>query len=101
MTYAQSLFTTHERRVLALAAAFVLLLTPELAFAQADVENMAQTVLGLLTGTLAKTFATIGFVICGYLYLVGRTQVSTLISVIIGCFIVFGAGWLVDLISGA
>lgn len=86
-------------RTLALTLAVSLVLLPELAWAQANVENMAQQVLDLLTGTLAKTFATIAFVVCGFLYFTGRGNVGTLISVTIGCFIVFGAGWLVNLIS--
>jgi len=86
-------------RTLALTLAITLILLPEFAWAQANIENMAQQVLDLLTGTLAKTFATIAFVVCGFLYFTGRGNVGTLISVTIGCFIVFGAGWLVNLIS--
>lgn len=86
-------------RTLALTLAITLILLPEFGWAQANIENMAQQVLDLLTGTLAKTFATIAFVVCGFLYFTGRGNVGTLISVTIGCFIVFGAGWLVNLIS--
>lgn len=86
-------------RILAVAAALSVIVLPELAFAQANVENMAQSILDLLTGNLAKTFASIAFVICGFLYFTGRGSASALISVIIGCFIVFGAGWLVNLIA--
>lgn len=86
-------------RILMLALGIAFMLTPELSWAQANVENMAQQVLDLLTGTLAKTFATIAFVVCGFLYFTGRGSAAALISVTIGCFIVFGAGWLVNLIS--
>jgi type IV secretory pathway VirB2 component (pilin) len=93
---------TIDPRTVHAAAAICLLslvFVPELAFAQANIENMAQQILDLLTGSLAKVFATIAFVICGFLYFTGRGNVSALISVIIGCFIVFGAGWLVNLIA--
>lgn len=77
-----------------------LFLTPEAAMAQSNVNNMAEAILTLLTGPLAKTFATIAVVITGFLYFTGRGSAQTLVSIIVGCFLVFSARWLVGLIAG-
>lgn len=81
-------------------SAFVSLMLATPAHAQANVENMAQSILNLLTGTLAKTAATIALVIVGYMYWAGRASLQLLITVIVGVFIVFSAGWIVTQITG-
>lgn len=87
----------------ALAGATLALL-PVPAWAQAanqtELETMANSILNFLTGPLAKAVAAIAFVVCGYMFFTGNGNKGTLVSVIIGCFIIFGAGWLVDTISG-
>lgn len=88
------------QRALAVGLALTMTLTAEPAFAQANVESMAQSILDLLTGTLAKTVATIAFVIVGYSYWLGKAGLQLLVSVAVGCFIVFGANWLVNLVAG-
>ena len=77
-----------------------LLVTPEAAMAQSNVNNMAESILTLLTGPLAKTFAAIAVVIAGFLYFTGRGSAQTLVSIIVGFFLVFSARWLVGLIAG-
>lgn len=75
------------------------LLAPEAAMAQSNVNNMAESILTLLTGPLAKTFAAIAVVVAGFLYFTGRGSAQTLVSIIVGCFLVFSSRWLVGLIA--
>jgi type IV secretion system protein VirB2 len=89
-----------SRWAIAVCIGLVLFLTPEPAFAQSNVNNMARAILDLLTGPLARTFAAIAVVVCGFLYFTGRGSAQALISVIVGCFLVFSAEWLVGLIAG-
>ncbi|HEX7883712.1 MAG TPA: TrbC/VirB2 family protein [Afipia sp.] len=87
----------------ALAGA-TLALAPAPAWAQAvntnDVETMVDLVLALLTGPIAKGLAAIALVIAGIMFFFGAGNKGLLGSIIIGCFIVFGAGWIVDTVSG-
>lgn len=62
----------------------------------ANLEPLAQGILDLLTGNIAKIFATIAVVIVGYLYWAGRGSASLLFTVIIGCFFVFSSRWIID-----
>ena len=87
-------------RAIAIAFAITALSAPFPALAQASAEGIAQSIFGLLTGQLAKTFAAIAFVICGYLFFMGRMQAAALVSVIVGCLIIFSAEWLVNQIAG-
>jgi type IV secretion system protein VirB2 len=88
--------------VAAAIAAFAL--TPSDAMAQAanqtQVDSMLNSIVNLLTGPIAKTLAIIAFVVAGYMFFFGNGNKMLLGSIIVGCFIVFGAGWLVDTISG-
>lgn len=86
--------------VWAIFLGLALFLTPEAAVAQSNVNNMAESILTLLTGPLAKTFAAIAVVIAGFLYFTGRGSAQVLVSIIVGCFLVFSARWLVGLIAG-
>jgi type IV secretory pathway VirB2 component (pilin) len=80
----------------------LLFMTPSVAHAAsgADLNTMATAILNMLTGPLAKTLATIAVVVCGFMYFTGRGSMQTLVTVIVGCFIVFSASWIVGLISG-
>ena len=86
------------------AAAVVLTLVPVQAFAQAanqtQIDSMINAILGLLTGTIAKGLATIALVVAGFMFFFGHGNKMLLGSIILGCFIVFGAGWVVSTISG-
>ena len=88
------------RWVWAIFLGLALFLTPEAAMAQSNINNMAESILNLLTGPLARTFAAIAVVVAGFLYFTGRGSAQTLVSIIVGCFLVFSARWLVGLIAG-
>lgn len=88
-----------EKWVIAICIGLVLFLTPEPALAQSNINNMARAILDLLTGPLARTFAAIAVVVVGFLYFTGRGSAQALVSVIVGCFLVFSAEWLVGLIA--
>lgn len=85
-------------------AGAALALMPAPAWAQAanqtEVESMVDAILGLLTGPIAKGLAAIALVIAGFMFFFGAGNKGLLGSIIVGCFIVFGAGWVVDTISG-
>lgn len=78
------------------------LTAPDAAFAQgADgITQMAQNILDWLQGTFAKTVATIAVIIVGFMFFTGRASLQLFVTVIIGIFIVFSAGWIVDQITG-
>lgn len=67
---------------------------------QTEVESMVNSILNLLTGPIAKGLAAIALVIAGIMFFFGHGNKGLLGSIIVGCFIVFGAGWIVDTISG-
>lgn len=86
------------------AMAMAALLMPAPAWAQGmnqtQVNSMLTSILNLLTGPIAKTLAAIALVVAGFMFFFGQGNKGLLGSIIVGCFIVFGAGWLVDTISG-
>jgi len=86
-------------------AAALFALAPVQAFAQAanqtQVDTMINSILTMLTGTIAKGLATIALVVAGFMFFFGHGNKALLGSIIVGCFIVFGAGWVVTTISGA
>lgn len=67
---------------------------------QTQVDSMVTSILNLLTGPIAKGLAMIALVVAGLMFFFGHGNKGLLGSIIIGCFIVFGAGWIVDTISG-
>lgn len=66
---------------------------------QTEVETMVNSILNLLTGSIAKGLAGCALAIAGIMFFFGHGNKGLLGSIIIGCFIVFGADWLVDTIS--
>ena len=101
----KSKFVSRWKHASALAAAAVFMLVPVQAFAQAanqtQIDTMINAILGLLTGTIAKGLATIALVVAGFMFFFGHGNKLLLGSIILGCFIVFGAGWVVSTISGS
>jgi type IV secretory pathway VirB2 component (pilin) len=85
----------------ALALGLVSLFAAQPALAQANIEGMANNILNLLTGPLARTFATIALVVVGFLFFTGRGSMGSLVTVLVGVFIVFSARWAVGLITGS
>ena len=73
---------------------------PAFAATGGNIENMANAILDLLTGPLAKTAAAIAIVVCGYMYFTGRGSAQLLVTVIVGCFLVFSSKWLIGLLTG-
>lgn len=94
---------TLTRTLLSLGAiglSMLLVTEPALAQGAANIQSMAESILDLLTGPLAKTLATIGLVVVGYMYWTGRASMSLLWTFIVGCFLVFSARFLVGLLTG-
>ena len=82
--------------------AFVVLLLPDLAWAQAldPVQGVADMFVDFLTGTFARSMAIIGLAVCGFMAMMGRLPWAAALAVIGGIILVFGAAALVDEISG-
>jgi type IV secretory pathway VirB2 component (pilin) len=101
----KSKFESRWKHASSLATAAVFMLVPVQAFAQAanqtQIDTMINAILGLLTGTIAKGLATIALVVAGFMFFFGHGNKLLLGSIILGCFIVFGAGWVVSTISGS
>ncbi len=96
---------TRNRWNISLAMAFAALATaPVPACAQGmnqtQVDSMLTSILNMLTGPIAKTLAIIALVIAGFMFFFGHGNKALLGSIMVGCFIVFGAGWIVSTISG-
>src|SRR3546814_12208928 len=64
---------------------------------QTQVDTMVTSILNVLAGPIAKGLAAIALVIAGYMFFFGQASKGLIASIIIGCFIVFGAGWIVDI----
>src|SRR3546814_9087441 len=67
---------------------------------QTQVDTMVTSILNVLTGPIAKGLAAIALVIAGHMFFFGQASKGLIDAIIIGCFIVFGAGWIGDMISG-
>ena len=78
------------------------LLAPDAAHAAGTdgITSMAQNILDWLQGSFAKTVATIAVIIVGFMFFTGRASMQLFVTVVIGIFIVFSAGWIVDQITG-
>lgn len=73
-------------------------LSPVAAYAQdaAPVEGVLEWFVGVLQGTIARSFAIIAVCFLGFLAMTGRLAWMMAFSIIIGIALVFGAGALVD-----
>lgn len=78
----------------------VSMVSPDPAFAQANLEGIANSVLGLLSNGLLRALAIIAVIVAGAGWLMGRVNTGALVTVIIGIAIIFSAPWIVDQISG-
>jgi type IV secretory pathway VirB2 component (pilin) len=65
------------------------------------IESVAQSIQNFLTGIFAVTIATIAVAVTGYLAWTGRIDKDHVLSVVIGCGIVFGAGAIVAVLRAA
>ena len=88
----------------ALLAFAIAALAIEPAFAQGDLEpleNLADFVVGFLTGTFARSVAIIAVAVLGYMGLTGRLRWGIAGGIIAGIALIFGAATIVDAISGS
>jgi type IV secretion system protein VirB2 len=75
------------------------------AFAQAAASTadgitlMLTNIESWLTGGIARIVAVIAVILVGFAFLAGRATFGLLVTVIIGIFIVFSAGWFVSTIT--
>jgi type IV secretion system protein VirB2 len=76
-------------------------IVPDMVHAQGTdgITSMAQNILDWLQGSFAKIIATIAVIIVGFMFFGGRASLQLFVTVIIGIFIVFSAGWIVDQIT--
>ncbi|AXJ97502.1 hypothetical protein DM480_17630 (plasmid) [Sphingomonas sp. FARSPH] len=98
-------WSPRQRRVASWAgtAALVAVVTtasPDPAYAQANLEGIANAVLGLLSNGLLRALAIIAVIVAGAGWLMGRVNTGALVTVIIGIAIIFSAPWIVDQIAG-
>jgi type IV secretion system protein VirB2 len=87
------------QRIAVFMGMVALLVLPELAFAAGPGETTAQNVLNWLTGTIARSIATIAVVAVGYGCLKGRIEFERGIAVIAGIVFIFGAATVVNMAS--
>jgi len=80
--------------------AVVNIVGPEPAYAQANLNGIAEAVLGLLSNGLMRTLAVIALIVAGAGWLMGRVNTGALVTVVIGIAIIFSAPWMVDQIAG-
>ena len=80
-----------------------LALVPEFAYAQsaAPVEGILEWFVGVLQGSVARSFMIIAVCFLGFLFLTGRMAWQGAISIVIGIAIIFGAAELVDAMKAA
>ena len=80
--------------------AIVSVASPDPAYAQANLEGIANAVLGLLSNGLMRALAIIALIVAGAGWLMGRVNTGALVTVVIGIAIIFSAPWIVDQIAG-
>lgn len=76
------------------------LMSVQPAFAQANVEDLLQNVVDMLTGNTARLLAILAVVIVGILWMFGLFDLRRAAIVILGIVVVFGAAEIVGLITG-
>lgn len=86
--------------VVGVMAVASLLLMPELAMA-APWDNVANKVLAIFTGGLARTIAIIAVIACGIMALLGKLSWDWAIKIILGIVLIFGATAFVDYMISA
>lgn len=90
-----------------LALAIITLLSPEMAMAQTAVttldpiEQIIESVIGIMTGPIATGVAIIGVASIGYMWMTGRMEMQRALTIIIGMVIIFGAANIVNALRGS
>jgi len=94
-----------DRAVIAIiGTAFALLVSfsPELAMAQTAVdtlepiEQIIESIIGIMTGPIATGVAIIGVASIGYMWMTGRMEMLRAITIVFGMVIIFGAANIVN-----
>lgn len=98
-------------RTMAVCACLILsmmvLLSPEIAMAQNAVETLdpleqiLQSVIGIMTGPIATGVAIIAVAAVGYMSMTGRMEMLRALQIIIGMIIVFGSANIVNALRGS
>lgn len=91
-----------QKTVFWMLSAFVLLsmFFPDIASAE-PWDSVAQKVVDIFTGGLARLLAIIAIIACGVMALAGRLSWDWAIKIIIGIVLIFGAATIVDYIIAA
>ncbi len=94
---------TYKRALhgLMMLAALLVVMSPDIALADAPWQSAADAVLKIFTGGLSKTLATIAVIALGIMAAAGKLEWGTAIKVIVGLVLIFGAANIVGWISGA
>lgn len=88
-----------KKNLTTLAVAVVascLVAAPAYAQGTGDVQGFVDSIKEFVTGTFAKSVAVIAIAVTGYRFFTGRASAGPLVAVIGGCFLIFGASWLLD-----
>jgi len=91
-----------NRKILVRLTTISLFLASFTAFGQSTtaINTGAEWILELLTGTLARTSATIAVTVLGYMAFTGRMDLGRVVWIVIGIAIVFGGSTIVDSLGG-
>lgn len=90
-----------------LALALLTMLSPEMALAQTAVntlepiEQIIESIIGIMTGPIATGVAIIGVASIGYMWMTGRMEMQRALTILIGMVIIFGAANIVNALRGS
>jgi len=76
------------------------LIAPEIAMAE-PWDDVAQSILDIFTGGLARTIAIIAIIACGVMAMVGKLSWQWVIYIVVGLCLIFGAAAIADFFIGA
>ena len=65
-----------------------------------SIQGVLQAIIDILTGTTARLAAILVCIILGYMAIVGRLAVLTVVFFVIGVVLIFGAAGFADLVIG-
>ena len=90
-----------KKRIVFFFLSLWLLLLPEISWASdvATIDTALQSILDILTGTAAKTIATIAIAAIGYLWMSGKLSIKQAVTIGLGIGIIFGAPEIASLLG--
>lgn len=92
-----------QKTLCLMAVAFLavfLLVAPEMAYAE-PWDDVAQSILDIFTGGLARTLAIIAIIACGVMAMVGKLSWQWVVYIVIGLCLIFGAAAIADFFISA